>query len=87
MYKRKISVKVQIKKEVTMFISVLMSLLLGSIQITQQNEKYCLSPFSRDFFHYDRSKTTNELLGKYCYWCGQENEGDRTSCKRCGKPL
>ena len=29
----------------------------------------------------------DELPGKYCYWCGQENEGGRTTCKRCGRAI
>ena len=70
-----------------MLIPVLISLFLGSIQITQQNEKCCLSPFSEEGFHCHRSKTTNELPHKYCFWCGQENEGERTTCKRCGRPI
>ncbi len=62
-----------------MLVPVLMFLLL--LGPTQANH-------SVEFFHYHRSiKTTNELLGKYCYWCGQENEGERTTCKRCGRPI
>lgn len=62
-----------------MLVPVLMFLLLlGPTQVNHSGE----------FSHHHRSiKTTNELPGKYCYWCGQENEGDRTTCKRCGRPI
>lgn len=63
---------------------VLISLLLGATSPQESRVHWChMMPSEAKEIHLPK----NEVPMKYYYWCGQENEKDRTTCKRCGRPV